>query len=204
MTTWWNNNIENELEVFKEWVKGYENITKTYCRKYIANKGYKSIIDCGCGVATEYYGYKADNYKINYTGLDSCKYFVDNNKANGISMIEAELEETFPIPDDSFECVYCREVIEHLSYYEKAINEFIRIGTKEVLIAWFLYPRKEPDDIIYWKSGDLFHNIYDIRKMENFILSNPKVDYLMWEKFKKRDYDNENEIILHIFLKAAG
>ncbi len=201
MTSWWNNNAEAEIDAFKEWTKDYNHPTKIYCRKYVANKGYESIIDCGCGLATEFHGYKADNYPIKYAGMDSCKYFVNTNRASGVPMIESELDGPLPIRDSLYDCVYCREVIEHLPYYENAINEFIRIGKREVLIVWFLAPRPEPDNMNYWPSGDLYHNIYDSRKLEFFLMNNPKVDYFTWETIRLRGHENPNETILHIFLK---
>ena len=195
MTTWWNKNVENRMNDFTGWIEDYNQPTKLYCRKYVINQGYKNIIDCGCGVATEYYGYKNDKYNIEYTGLDSCKYLVSINKNNGINMIEAELEKNLPINNNSYECVFCRGVLEHLSYYEKTIDEFIRIGTKEVLIGWFIIPDKDEDKINYWNEEDLYHNKYNKNKLENFILNIPKVDKIFWTDI------NEKENVLHIILK---
>jgi len=193
MTSWWNKNSENRIDDFKSWVGNQDNPSKKYCRKYIADKQYKSIIDCGCGLASEYYGYQEDKYNINYTGLDSCTYFNTINKDNGIQMIESELEKDLPIIDNSYECVFCREVLEHLSFYEKAISEFIRIGKKEIIICWFIKPTTDDDEINYWEEEDLYHNKYNISKLEKFVLSNTKVEKLFWE-----DIDQS---ILHIVLK---
>jgi ubiquinone/menaquinone biosynthesis C-methylase UbiE len=209
--------LKKRMDDFKSWIEDYNQITKSYCRKYVASKGYKNIVDCGCGVATEYYGYKHDCYNIEYTGLDSCEYLINFNRANGINMIKAELEVHLPIDSNSFECVYCRGVIEHLSYYENAINEFIRIGKKEVIIGWFLKPGSQPlyeeelpgslrskppinigeDQINYWEEEDLYHNVYAIDKMEKFILSNPKVEKIIWHDL------TEKEGVLHIILKEV-
>lgn len=195
MTTWWNNKIKDNLTVFESWVGDDTQPTKLYCRNYVASKGYKSIIDCGCGIATEYYGYQKDSYDIQYTGLDSCTYFVENNRQRGITMVEAELEKDLPLENDSYECVYCRAVIEHLSYYEKAISELIRIGKKEVLIGWFIKPDKEEEKINYWIEEDLYHNKYNLSKLEEFILKQPKVDSISWTEI------DEKENVLHIILK---
>lgn len=61
MTTWWNNNVEKRMDDFKSWIGDYNQPSKTYFRKYIANKKYKNIIDCGCGLATDYFGLKGDS-----------------------------------------------------------------------------------------------------------------------------------------------
>lgn len=195
MTSWWNKNIPIRIDDFKGWIEDYNQPSKLYCRKYVVDKKYKNIIDCGCGIATEYYGYKNDNYDIDYTGLDSCKYLIDLNKSNGINMIDAELDNDLPVKDNSYECVFCRAVLEHLPHYQKAISEFIRIGQKEVIICWFIKPDLDEDKIDYWGEEDLYHNKYNIKKLEEFILNNPKVNSINWTDI------NEKENILHIILK---
>lgn len=180
MTTWWNNNIETRMGDFKAWIGDFNQPSKVYCRKYIAENQYKSILDCGCGLATDYYGFKEDNYTISYMGLDSCKFLVESNQNQGISMIHAELETNIPILDNCYEVVYCREVLEHLSFYEKCFNEMIRIGSKEVLVVFFIKPGPEEDQINYWETEDLYHNKYDKEKLENFLASHSKVDKFFW------------------------
>jgi ubiquinone/menaquinone biosynthesis C-methylase UbiE len=191
MTSWWNKNVENRMNDFKIWVGDSDQPSKTYCRNYIINKQYKNIIDCGCGLAADYFGFQKDKYEINYTGLDSCKYFVNLNKEKGISMIDAELESDLPISDNAYECVYCREILEHLSYYEKTISEFIRISSKEVIVVFFIEPEKE--EINYWEEEDLYHNKYDKEKLEKFILSIKKVDNIFWESID--DFSERKDIL---------
>lgn len=239
MTTWWNNNIETRMSDFKSWIGDFNQPSKIYCRNYIANKQYKSVIDAGCGLASDYFGFKNDQYEINYIGLDSCTYLVNLNKKHDIPMIEAELNADLPLSDNSYECVYCREVLEHLPYYEKTISEFVRIAAKEILIVFFIKPLEEseweeeiknkiekqkneileerrklndarllenPDyvpesepeliieikeeekEINYWKSEDLYHNRYDKKKLEDFIMSLPKVDKLFWQTLNDFSY----------------
>lgn len=211
MTTWWNKNAETRMNDFKSWVGDFNQASKVYCRKYIADKQYKTIIDCGCGLATDYYGFKDDNYEVNYTGLDSCKFFVNSNRDNGITMIEAELEENLPISDNSYEIGYCREVLEHLPYYEHTLKELIRISSKEVLIVFFIEPGSD-EYINYWGEEDLYHNKYNKEKLETFIMSNPKVDKLFWTAILDLPYSVETtssdtvkptgeKIVLHIVLK---
>lgn len=277
MTSWWNKNVETRINDFKSWTGDFNQPSKIYCRNYIVSKQYKNIIDCGCGLATDYFGFKNDGHEINYTGLDSCKYLIDLNRSNGMAMIEAELNADLPLSDNSYECVYCREVLEHLPYYEKTIKEFVRIASKEIMIVFFIKPLEEnewveeiknkiekqkkerqdakvkqeeekrklaeeagiefvPDpeepeteiiikeeekEINYWKEEDLYHNKYDKKKLESFIMSLPKVDKLFWANLNDFGYvsvvapdetpKNEtvqstadltnNKFILHILLK---
>lgn len=266
MTSWWNKNVEARIHDFKSWVGDFNQPSKVYCRKYIADSQYKSMIDCGCGLATDYFGLKYDGYEIAYMGMDSCKYIVNSNIENGIPMIEAELESDFPIIDNAYDVVYCREVLEHLSYYEKTISEFIRVASKEVMVVFFIKPLNEYEwedeikdkikrqqkefrdekmklnislgldsstpiedisvivteqdkEINYWKSEDLYHNKYDKKKLEAFILNNPKVEKLFWtdicdppyvvlpadvENISEADIEKPSgeKTILHIILKT--
>ncbi len=204
MTSWWNKNINddsnNRRADFASWLKDYSEENRVYCRNYIAQKGYKTFLDCGCGLAIEYYGFKHDNYDINYTGLDSCKHLIQSNIDLGINMIEAELEQKLPIEDNSYECVYARAIMEHLSYYETAISEFIRVGSKEIIISWFIKPDEKDDEINYWEDEDLYHNKYNLGKLEQFLLSNNKVDDILWKEIENASHP-DLKTVLHIILK---
>ena len=90
--------------------------------------------------------------------------------------------------DSSYECVYCREVLEHLSYYEKSVSEFIRIASKEVIIVFFIPPNEQDDQINYWEAEDLYHNVYSKKKLEKYILANPKVEALFWSDVNDLGY----------------
>lgn len=208
MTTWWNQNIESKMNDFKSWIGDFNYPSKIYCRNYIAGKQYKSVIDCGCGLATDFFGFKNDKYKIDYVGLDSCKHLVELNRQYGITMIEAELENGLSIPSNSYDCVYCREVFEHLSHYKTALSEFIRIATKEIIVVFFIKPDEDEEKINYWQEEDLYHNKYNKKQLEEFILNDPKVDRLFWHEIDdpKSISSSEEAIIdkkyiLHIILK---
>jgi len=199
MTSWWNKNLPGErLEEFKSWVEKDLQTDRVYCRKYIAEKLYESILDCGCGMATDYYGFKEENYPINYAGLDSCTYLIELHRSNGIPMIDAELDNPLPVAEDSYDCVYGREIMEHLQYHRRALDEFIRIAKKEVIISWFIKPDHKPEDIRYRRDEDIFHNKYNIDQLQNFILSNDKVESFTWVE------PNDKHVVLHIMLKNRG
>lgn len=196
MTSWWNKNIPGErLEEFKSWLTKGHQTDRVYCRKHIAEQQYKSFLDCGCGIAVEYFGFKTDNYPIEYTGLDSCTYLIELNKSHGIQMIDAELDNPLPIKDNAYDCVYAREIMEHLQYHRRTLDELIRVAKKEVVVTWFIRPDHEPEDIRYRADEDLYHNKYNIDLLEKFILSNDKVESISWHE------PNEKHLVLHIKLK---
>lgn len=202
MTDWWNKYINdkrsNRLGEFLTWILPFEEGTRSRIRKYVKECGYSSFLDVGCGLAVEFFGFIHDNNPVKYTGLDSCQYFIDSNRWVGIPMVEANMETRLPLADNSYQCVYGREIIEHLSYYYIAIDEFIRVAEKEAIIIWFINPDDQKDQIKYTKEEDVFHNRYNIGKLERFIFSNPKVDRIIWEKPSK------GGAVLHIINKVPG
>lgn len=178
--TWWDKNLDTKMDEFKGWIGDYTAPSKVLARQYVAMQEYKSILDCGCGVCTEYYGYKADGYSIQYKGLDATKKLVDLANRNGIDVVHGYLEK-MPFQDKSHDIVFIRHILEHLPFYEDALNEAMRVASKEVLVIWFLKPTNSKDDKIdYHSSENLFHNVYNLDKLVGFIKSNPRFDSLEW------------------------
>lgn len=195
MTSWWNKNVETRMDDFKSWIGSFDKESKKMIRSHVINKKYKSILDCGSGLCSEYYGYKNDNYKIKYTGLDSCEKLVEINCNNGINVIKTDLEEKINIEDNSYDCVFCKDVLEHLSDYKLMLLEMIRIAKKEVIVGWFIKPISEETKINYWEEEDLYHNEYNINEIEDLLKSNNKVSNFEWKNV------DDKEINLHIYIK---
>lgn len=188
MTSWWNNNAKERINDFKVWTGDLNQPSKIYFRQHVINNNYKSMIDCGCGLAEDFFGFQQDQYQIEYTGLDSCKFFIETNLSKNIKMVDAELDGNLPLSDNSYDCVYCREVLEHLPHYKNAISELIRIAKKEVIIVFFI-PPGDSEDINYWQEQDLYHNKYSILDMENYLLKNSKVKGFFWKDIDDIGYN---------------
>ena len=191
--TWWNDNINNKLNTFKNWVGDENASTKIYGRKHIYNKNYKSILDIGCAHATMYHGFKNDSYDIDYTGVDSCLFFVNDNNKNGIKTLESDVQ-NIPVGDSSFDVVFSRHIIEHQSSLEPLLLETIRIAKYEAMHIFFIKPIEGDNHIINHDPVlNLYHNSYSRSVIEN-ILNNSKVSKYYWVLF-------DNEEVLHIELK---
>lgn len=204
MTEWWNKNVESRVDDFKKWLEDDKALDTKYCREYIINKKYKSILDCGSGFCVNYYAFKDDKYEIKYTGVDSCDYLVDLNKQNGIEVLRANVEKPLPIEDCSYDIVYTRSVLEHLPHYATFVNEMIRVAKNEVIIIFFITPTDKEDDCDnYWPEEDLYHNHYNLTKLENFIKSNSKVNNIFWNR-EFEDGGQYNKSILHIIMKEKN
>jgi len=188
---WWNKNLPHNLENFEKSIGDCDAVSKVHVRKYVIGKKYKSILDAGCGLCSEYLGYKNDGYDIDYLGVDFCDYLIEQAKSKSIPVMKSSIE-LIDLPDNSKDIVYGRHVLEHQSYYEKSLNEFIRIAQKEVIIVFFIWPMDER--INYDPDVNLYNNQYELCKMTYFLLYNPKVSSIQFEKL-------EYEIILHVHLK---
>ena len=81
------------------------------------------IIDLGSGSErASYYRFLKFNEPYNLT-------FSDYYKA-GANIIKMDLEKTFPLEHDSFDCVMCFNVLEHVYSFENVVKESYRILKK--------------------------------------------------------------------------
>lgn len=196
--TWWNNNLSNPemMSQFKNWIGTYCAESKLFLRQYVSTMKYKSLIDIGCGIATEFDGYKSDNYDIEYMGVDSCKILVVFNRERGVPMIEAH-SECIPVTDDSYDVAFSRHVLEHQPSFKQTLAEMIRIAKKEAVHIFFLIPGIN-EKIDYDSSSNLYHNIYSRSDIEAFLNEHEKVERFEWKTI------TDNECSLHIFVKEKN
>ena len=192
--TWWDKNLTNPqmIDTFKEWIGTQNAQSKVFIRKYISSKNYTSLIDIGCGVATEFEGYKSDRYPIEYVGVDSCKTLVQSNIHRGVPMIEANCE-NIPVKDNSYDVAFSRHVLEHQPSYKGTISEMIRIARKEAIHVFFIIPNVI-EKINYNPLDNLYHNTYSRSDIEQFLFQNKKVRSFEWK------YISDKEWSLHIFV----
>lgn len=188
---WWDNNTTEEQML--EWVGDYNAKTKKIAREHIKSRGYKSILDCGAGLCSEYDGYKKDGYDIDYKAIDTCDKFVKIASNRGINIKNCSIEDIRHFNQASVDVVYIRHILEHLNSAYNAISESIRVAKKEVLIIFFIKPH---DTYEIKRTGNgIPHNIYNKQEVEKRIKEFPRVDHIEWEEIDK------NEIILHIWIK---
>lgn len=197
--SWWDKNVDSRMGEFKDWIGSQDFPSKVLSRKYVASQEYKSLLDCGCGLCSEYYGYENDGYRIQYIGLDFCAKLVKISTNKGIDVRLGSLEE-IPMLDNSVEIAFARHVLEHMFGYEKALSEMIRVASKEALVVFFIPPvdmvPAASDYLKFDADEEIWHNQYQKAVMEYFVLSNPKVDSISWEELPET-----KESILHIKIK---
>ncbi|MFM6924527.1 MAG: methyltransferase domain-containing protein, partial [Ferruginibacter sp.] len=83
-----------------------------------------SLLDVGCGNGVFLNWLQEQQTKIELTGTDRSAAALNYVKTKKVQSDIVEL----PFADESFDCVSCLEVIEHLpvSVYEKALKELVR------------------------------------------------------------------------------
>ena len=200
--TWWDNNLPKMNKMFFNWIGDSSAPSKVFFRKFLKNKGYKSIIDIGCGPATEYNGFKNDNIDIEYMGVDSSKFLYDLNTSKNIPMIQAEAHK-IPVDANSYEISLTRHVLEHQPHFKPVLNEMIRISTRLVVCIFFIAPQ-EKEIIDYNKKSNLYHNTYNINDIESFLNSNKMVSKYewynipipLWKKILKRNNTNLEKVLI--------
>ena len=177
--TWWDQNLDKRYKEFESWVGPKSSVSKVFFRNYIKEKGYKHLVDVGCGPATEYYGYKEEYPELQYTGVDSSVFLYNKNVAAGISMLLAPAE-NIGVEDNFFEVGFSRHVLEHQPSFKPVLEELIRISEKEAIHVFFIPPKYTPEHIGYDPNENLYHNRYDKYTIEAFLLDHPKVKHFSW------------------------
>lgn len=177
--TWWDTEILNRYDDFCSWVGDETKYSKVYTRKYVISKGYKSLVDLGCGNASEYFGYKKDYPELKYLGVDSSNFLNEKNIQKGVPMLKSPIERV-DLPDNSYEVAFSRHVLEHQPEFKSGLSELIRIASKEAINIFFIPPTHSVEHISFSYHDNLYHNRYNINEIENFLKSNPKVKSFEW------------------------
>lgn len=196
-TLWWEKNVETQFIHFATWLGDESASSRSYMRQYIKNMEYTSIADIGCGLCTDYFGLVDDNLKVSYIGFDITPKLVSRARKLGLNVKQGSIE-NIPLKNSAVDMAYARHILEHLPFYEKALTELIRISRKEVMIIFFIKPEDERADEINSAIIDeclLYHNHYNKKNIEKFLMQHYKVHRLWWENIA------DKECVLHIILR---
>ena len=177
------------IDQMEKWCGNHQIEWKSEIRNRIKNSDYKTILDCGAGVFSEYFGFKKDNYDISYTATEITKKFIKFGMRNGIKV------DNFPInrlgyENNMFDCVICYDVLNHQVDYKKGIEELVRVFKKELIISFFK-PFEEDDDF-QLSLGDAFpyyaSELGTIQKRYVNIFNQATLIYHYFSKRKLIDY----------------
>lgn len=176
--TWWDKDIKDQFLEFKSWVGDKDAPTKEWARIFVKQEGYKSLVDLGCGNATEFFAYQEEYPELEYMGVDSSQFLYEFNISKGVPMVKAKVEET-GLDDGSYEIAFSRHVLEHQKDPYPLLEEMIRVGSKVAMHIFFIPPGEE-EIINYDERQNLYHNTYKEKNIEGYISSFPKVKNFKW------------------------
>ena len=189
--TFWNNYMRDEtMDTFTKWVGESKAESKMYFYNYFKDKNYETLLDIGCGDATLYDGLKNSSINIDYTGADSCDYFVKLGRKRNLNILKTDIRKINK-SDSSYDIVFARHIVEHQPDFETLFTEMIRLAKKECVHIFFLKPNMGDTIINYDKNTDLYHNTFGYLDIVNFLRDNPKV-----KKFKFCDITKKESMLV--------
>jgi ubiquinone/menaquinone biosynthesis C-methylase UbiE len=195
--TWWDKNLESRLNEFIGWVGDENRHSKVFIRKYVISKAYKSLVDLGCGTASEFFGYKKDYPELKYLGVDSSSFLNKRGMELGVPMLRSNIENV-NLLDSSYEVAFSRHVLEHQPSYKNGLNELIRIASKEAIHVFFIPPQEAPEHIDYNATENLYNNRYNLKDIENYIKNNKKVKSFDWIDCSANGYNPEVALCIKV------
>jgi len=152
---WWNNIMNNDKEVAKNYIRSYGEGVDFPSRMELLKHIYdgESLLDVGCGSGCEYENIKKHNKKINYKGVDYASVFIDACQ-DLFPEVDWEVQdsESLAEEDNSYDTVLLRHMLECLPHYEGAIKEAWRVAKKRVVIVFWIPPQDQPEFIGYWQE----------------------------------------------------
>lgn len=148
-----------------------------------------SVLDVGCGEGFTLQ--RLTNQKIGkkLEGVDFVQEALDLGKKihPHLKLIKGDLYE-LPYENDSFDLLLCTEVLEHLEYPQKALQELIRVSKKYILLSvphepWFTISRilrgknllqlgKHPEHVQYWTS-EAFEKFVSVEEVKILKVMHP-------------------------------
>ncbi len=141
------------LENLGAFNRGLQKVSRDYYLDLIERYAPKTFLDLGCGFGDTYDLFRRNGVEIKYTGHDITPQFIEAcwERYPGVEFL-ITLIENIPAPDNSFDMVTCRAVLEHLPDPEPAIREMARVSSNTIVIVWFRTPT-EIDRRTYKKDG---------------------------------------------------
>ena len=90
-------------------------VTKDYFIPYLCRMlPADYILDVGCGLGQ--FLELCRRYNIQAIGIEGSKRALDECKRRGVNVVEGDLEQPLPFRDNTFDTIFCNQVIEHIHF----------------------------------------------------------------------------------------
>lgn len=154
-TTWWQQHADERWAIE---VGGANAASRVALRRHVAERGHRSVVDFGCGLAVDAGPLNAAG--VSYVGVEQCAKF--REAAGAYATTVERLEE---LADRSADAVFCRSVLEHLQAPEGALAQMARVARREIIVICGSPPGVE-DELSYDEHRDLFWNVWGLRRYD--------------------------------------
>ncbi|GEM_PF-7070634 len=172
---YWRDAAPKNLAALEDHLGNPEDPERKLIRRILSDKKSTTLLDAGCGSATELRGYRINGLAIEYTGLDRQSAMFDFARKNFSTDQQAHFVEgdinNLPFKDGSFDTVLLKHVLEHQQFYEGAVEEAIRVAKKTVVINLYQRLLPTPFDIPLWNRNGFWNNWYSRSKFESYLVS---------------------------------
>jgi len=130
-----------------------------------------SLLDCGVMSAVTYRKIKESKLCVNYTGADVAPQIIDDCRERfpDVDWCVSDVQ-NLQFDDSSYDVVLIRHVLEHLPYYEKAIQQAKRVSRKYVILCLFHILEDQDKIQNKIKSSGIYHfNVYGRGEFLDFL-----------------------------------
>jgi ubiquinone/menaquinone biosynthesis C-methylase UbiE len=140
---------------------------RDYFVNFVIESNIQTVLEVGAGSQFEAKTLRDRGQlsKTSYTIMDINEFWLKEGKQ---LMPEVNFKlgtiNKIPFPENSFEVVYCRHVIEHQPYYEIPLKEMLRVSTDWVFLNVFRWSLQE--DVI--QRLKYYSNAYSLTKLLKF------------------------------------
>jgi SAM-dependent methyltransferase len=118
--------------------EGYHKPVRQLYRALLTSLRISDMLEVGCGPGVDYAGAVNTRAGIRYTGVDMTPNMVNYCKLkypHG-NFVQGDIHK-LPFPDNRFQLVYCKDVLNHLDDWGAGISELYRVSSKYVLVNFF-------------------------------------------------------------------
>jgi len=115
-------------QIMKRFYRNLGDLTKTINFETVYEAG------CGSGYVTKFLKEKHRKAKIYATDIDEEKLELAKTRASDVDFSFGDIYDT-GIENNAYDLVVSSEVLEHLEYPEKALDELVRISKKYVIVS---------------------------------------------------------------------